>query len=397
MRPHRACLSSRHGSPLQPFAEGSVWTRGAKEMKAAASQAPAVCFADQMNYGRTAAEYAWKKEAGKEAYGGKKAGEAINANLKEYTPAVYIVGPNQPTQKVTFVNAAGEPQPAGESGNLQEPFNAVPMPLVALVPSGRLSPLGTDEEVVILQYLPNGKIRMWEMWRLKGSEGAYTFRFGAYVEDTTVWDGIFTNGWGARACGLACMGGLITMQDIGEVLRGGAIKHALGLSLMVTLPSFVGPATRCDAVPGENTHEYLENGTTPNPAFGSVDGVAEGTRLRMPPGSTAAEHGLTKPLEVALFNAMRDYGIIINDKSGTPSFYIQSPVSMGSPYHPCLVNPFAGATALNPGQYGYVNEIAPSWMTDPTTPTLAERISTESGMWFKQPWEIMEVCEAQTS
>ena len=79
--------------------------------------------------------------------------------------------------------------------------------------------------------------------------------------------------WGARATGLALIGGVITMADY----EHGVIPHALAISVPVASNKAVWPATRTDG-PGSAT-----------PSGDLRDAVDEGARLDSQRTTTAPE------------------------------------------------------------------------------------------------------------
>jgi hypothetical protein len=401
--------------PFSPFSPSGIFTRNMESHPLASSQTYAKRLANQLSYSNP--NYTYNGEAAPKffGYGGTGWGESAvgfqtTANIEKFTPSVFVVPAGQPTEKVTLVNSAKEAQPAGYDNNLQASFNAVPMPTLSLVPAGVLTAGGTDKEICIIQ----GN-QMWEMWKLEYVGGlGWTFEFGAYVGPGSMhgaasaideWNGIFTPGeggqiFGARASGLALIGGLISLQDLLEVLKAGTvagvspIKHALGIAIPVTGKPLEGnhaaPATRNDTannVPAE--HEGKAN-----PASPYVDEVPEGTWCTFPAASRPSEYGITKPLAAAIYEAIRVYGLFVNDGSGDGVFYIESPVSLGSPYCYAKANPFAGASAVS-GAYKYANEIAPSW-PGPAIP-LTEPQSGTTSFLSKQPWQELQLLEPFSS
>jgi hypothetical protein len=404
MRVGRAFAAGRWQSPLSPFAPGGIFTRDMTSHALAASQVFARQLGNQLSYANPLYSYDGKPAPSFYGYAGIGYGQNTNgfqtvANIQTFTPALFIVPAGHPTEAVTYVNSLGEAQPPGAGHNLQASFEAVPVPILAKVPSGRLTAEGTDKECVIWQP-STGK--MWEMFRLEGKPGAWTFQYGAFIGPGSThgangapgeWDGIFGAGeggqiYGARASGLAAIGGSISLQDLVEVLRGGPIRHALSLSLPVTENAHVAPATRNDSI--ANVPEKHEGAA--NPAYPRVDQVPEGSWFTFPAASKPGDFGITGALAIAVFEAIRVYGVFINDGSGACSFSIESPVSLGSPYCYAKVNPFAGATEAQPG-YVYANTIAPGSWADATLPTLQERITGTASIWMKMPWKELQLLE----
>ncbi len=369
------------------LAPNNVFSRNVTALAAAEDQTPAKRAANQLEYSHAA--YSYNGEPAPKFYGyeGIGYGTSLNpkANITTFTPSLFVVPGTTPTQKVTYVNPAGEPQPPGTATNLQGTWENVPMPDVTKVPAGALVAGGTDKELAV--WRPSTD-EYWEFFKLEGEPGAYKAHYGGYIPEVSKWNGIFPHLWGARACSLMLMGGVITMQDLFEVLQGKKIKHALALVLYVTKAGGpVPPATRCD----EEENTVAEHEGQPNPAKGTVDAVAEGTRLRLPPTAKPGEYGLTKLLEVAVFEMAREYGIIVVDQ-GSVQFDIECPVASGSPYAFNVYNPLAGAPA-EWGSFPYI----PGSMTKEGLGHFEEAISGPGNAFAKQPWQIAEVVVAQSS
>jgi hypothetical protein len=74
--------------------------------------------------------------------------------------------------------------------------------------------------------------------------GEYKCAYGSYTNEASEWNGICPNEWGAKACGLAAVGGSLTLSDVTRVLRGGKIGHALGLNVICTKLPALAPSIR---------------------------------------------------------------------------------------------------------------------------------------------------------
>jgi hypothetical protein len=304
-----------------------------------------------------------------------------------------VVPAAQPTQKVTLLEHVGEDE------TLREAWEHVPMPTLSQVPSGSLwTPEGTDKWVAVWQPSTG---RYDEFWNTGGTEGAWTAKYGGTIFGVSNWDGIFTNGWGVRATGLALLGGMISIQDIIEVLLGGQIQHALAVGLPVTeAPGEEGPiapATRHDAQANNSStipKGFPEEGK-PNPAAGTVDGVAESNWFRLPPSAQPSEYGISatvEPLATAIFIAMREYGFFIADSgSSAPHMNVESMQSAGSPYSYAKINPFRTGTPAewNPGKYKWAASLV-----DPSLPLLKEE---PKNLLKKMPWQLIERIEPRSS
>lgn len=397
MRAFRSAQGIREANPFPQASPASIFSRRHQNDARDADQTEAHKLANQLAYSNPA--YSWDGKAGPSffgylgmGYGGVPLGFSTTSNVKNFTPSLFKVPANQPTEQWLYVKANGEAQPAGTSENLQGYFNAVPTPNVAhLTVAGGLTATGTDGEVCI--YRPATD----EYWEVFGFDrptpaGGHTFQYGGYIPNFSTWNGVFPtlgNGqvYGARASGIMAIGGTITWQDLIEVLRGGKIKHALSIGVM----GAAGPSNLAHRAPAkrndtrENVFPKLADGITPNPAFGTIDCVREGLWCCFPKASSPAEYGITRTLEVAVYEAIREYGLVVNDVSGANAFSWEYPGALGSRYSWAAVNPLAGDTDF----VALDAEIPGSW-TDASLPILSEHLSGTASIYAKQPWQTLE-------
>lgn len=215
-----------------------------------------------------------------------------------YSVPVYVVGPDQPTQRVTLDVSAPD---------LQTQFNAVPIPADAQAASG------TDEHMTVWQPSTD---KLWEFWKMQLESDGWHARWGGEMDDVSTNPGYFThsgitNDWGASATSLPLLGGLVTEAD----LRRGYINHALAISLVQTEQNcWSWPAQRTDGATAATA------GTTPIP---------EGMRFRLDPTINLASLNLP-PLTRMLAQAAQTYGMVVRDKGGAVAFYGEDPKSMSS-------------------------------------------------------------------
>ena len=400
MRVARALQSGQGQAPLFLFAPNSIFTRKlASNATLATDQTPGLKLANQLSYANPNYSYDGSPAPSFYGYsgmgfGGVSGGNAAKFNFATFTYPLYVVDSTVPTQTVTYVESDGvTPQPPGTAANLQSFFNAVPVPDVTKIPQGQIPANGTDGFAIVWRPSTN---ELWEMWVFRGSTGSYTFRYGGYVPNVDTFNGIFPHGWGANASGLVAGGGVITIQDVVDVLNGLPIQHAIEVSLPVTGGSHVPPATRNDPTQESNVVQFEADGTTPNPAFGLVDWVPEGTWCRFPaslnPASAMPGAG---PIALAIATAIRDYGLFVDIATGTPGstiFYLEDARVLGSPYSWAKVNPFAGSTGAAAGYYdSYINNhVSASW-TDPTLPKVTEVLNGTNSVLSQIPWQDLQV------
>lgn len=327
----------------------------------------------------------------------------VSANWKSFTPAFYTVPSNQPRVKVWLVKSASSEEvrsKAEDPTNLAPQWLSVPVPTSGLIPNaGQIWPEGTDKETV---FYCASTDEYWEFWgfsKFAAGEhaGEYKAGFGSYIANISQSNGVQPNNWGARASGIAATSGNISHADLVRVLRGGKIGHALGLALVVTKASHLAPATRND------THENTAGTAETNPAFGNVDAVPEGAWFAFPAASSASEfiNIVTEPIAAAIYEAIREYGLFINDTSVTSSaFYISDPRVLGTPYADTTVNPFAGYAGTEPNPTAIaekINAFVPGSWTDGTLPVIKENFLNNKSVFTKIPWRKLEQLAPRSS
>lgn len=390
--------------PSQLFGPSSIFREPAALLALASSQELKEKLANQLFYGNPE-QAAANKFFGYSGMGwnGSPWGFYTSLAFKEYSNPLYVVTAATPRVKVWLVKSEKsgpeeELQEEGWGSNLQGAFVSVPMPNPALTIKGRLEPGGTDRAFVVWCQDTD---EMWELERagifLEGPHaGEWKFNAGGYIHPVSQSNGIPPNGWGASASGLGILGGNISMSDLVNVLRGKPIGHAIGIAVAVTLsPEFVPPATRADTKGKSNATQFLEDGITPNPAFGLVDAVPEGLRCRFPPASRASEFGISPPLAKAIYEAIREYGIFVRDGAGNSEFYLNDPRSLYSPYSDTLIDPFAHTT--NEGVQKYLEElVTPAQLaewSDPNLEVFTEQFAGNKNLLNKMPWRSLEQVE----
>lgn len=402
-------------SPLSIILPTSIFSRPVTGLAAAASQVPAKKMANQLRYNVGAPGTFYN-------YSGVGYGGTVRANITNYTPSLFVVPAGAPTSKVRYINAyteSGEPWPEGDNNNLQSSLLSVPLPILSSVPSGRLvmnEAENQDSEITIWQPTTG---QLWEMAAFDtviyggkahpstppSGYAATCGYYAGYLAGTSAWDGVWPHlEWGSRATGLFMHGGVITLQDLVEVLEGKKIKHALVVEAQAVAAEVCAPAIRHDTTPATNTLQLIPAGDPeegkPNPAFGTVDAVAEGRWFRFPPASNASEHfnRATEPLAWAIYEAIREYGMFVGDGSAAPTFQIEPPIAMGSPYAFNKVNPLANAEGSgwpSKKQLEYV----PAGMTNAGLlyKHFAENLNGTSSVFTKQPWLELESIEPRAS
>jgi hypothetical protein len=395
MRVARTLQSGQGQAPLFLYGPNNIFTRKlASNAPLNGDQSPALKMANQLSYGNTNYSYNGSPAPSFYGYSGTGYGGAPFINYWQYTIPVYIVSSTVPTQTVIYVEGDGvTPQPPGTAANLQNFFNAVPVPDVTKIPQGQIQATGTDGHACFWRPSTN---ELWEMWRFNGSPGNYVFQYAGYTASANTFNGIFPHDWGARATSLAAGGGLIMIQDIVDVLNGLPIRHAIGVELGVTANATIAPATRNDTT--STTPQFAPDGTTPNPAYGFVDGVAESTWCRFPasfnPASAMPGAG---PIQLAMATAIRDYGMFVMDGGNGSRFNVEDTRVLGTPYSYAKVNPFAGSTGAAAGHYDTrTNQYVPSTWTDAALPKITELLDSTS-IVSEIPWQNLQMLQPFSS
>jgi hypothetical protein len=395
MRVARAVQSGQGQAPLFLYGPNNIFVRKlASNAPLNSDQTYALKMANQLSYGHTSYSYNGAPAPSFYGYSGTGYGGPPFINYWQYTIPLYIVDSTVPTQTVTYVESNGvTPQPAGAATNLQSHFNAVPVPDVTKIPQGHIQSIGTDGHACFWRPSTN---ELWEMWRFSGTPGNYVFQYGGYTSSANTFDGIYPNVWGARATSLAAAGGLITIQDLVDVLNGLPIRHAIGVALAVTANAHTAPATRNDS--SSSTPQYAPDGVTPNPSYGFVDAVAEGTWCRLPASfDPVSQMPGAGPIQLAIATAVRDYGLFVMDSSSGCRFNVEDARVLGSPYSYAKVNPFAGSTGAAAGNYDtHTNQYVPSDWTDAALPKITEIIDTPN-IASKIPWQYLQMLQPFSS
>lgn len=234
---------------------------------------------------------------------------AASVNTTTFTAKVIVTPPDQPLVPVTL----RDPVRAANSPALVQVF-ATGLPIPAdfdTTPDGDMHGVFWQPDYVHPTLGRQG--RYWEAWGLKReADGSWSALWGGRVNGTrenkghfSWWtydgykastpghpDSTYVEGtWGATATSLPLAPSIITEED----LTVGRIDHALGLIVYdARASSFVWPAQRTDG----------GSGTIP---------VKEGMRFRFAPGAVAPA-GL-HPVARLIFDAARDYGLIVNDRT----------------------------------------------------------------------------------
>jgi hypothetical protein len=212
---------------------------------------------------------------------------------------VYVVDASTPKVPVKLV---------GEDGR-ESPYTNLAKDLAALggvrVPANFQVSLGTDWSAVIYDKSTDTMVEGWR-WRKYGT--GWAFSWGAVIKNASTHPGVIARGinsdggyegQGARASGLALAGGTATSAEIAS----GVIPHKIAVAIYRASNEYKAPATRTD---GDRIGaEYIK----------------EGQIFRFPKNITInpAWSAATKALVIAI----RDYGLIVSDTSGSLSLTVR--------------------------------------------------------------------------
>ena len=251
----------------------------------------------------------------------------VNVNIHEYTPPLFIVGPDQPTVRVKVVDWD---KPGWTFAPLQEQWLAVPLP-----DDFKPSP-GTDQEAIV--YQPATK-HYWEFW-LTRKTGAKTHnsagrevdewgaRWGGCIEDLSKNPGYFPptkDGckFGTTATSLPFLAGLITIDD---QLRG-EINHSVEIVIPETLmwDYWSYPARRSDGYTALEKNHYV---------------IPEGATFRLP-ADLDLDKLVPDPYARMIAKAVQKFGMVVCDKGGAVVFRCENPAGRYAvdPYGWILRNP----------------------------------------------------------
>lgn len=308
-------------------------------------------------------------------------------NFLEFTNPLWVVPYGQPEERVTLVKEEGAEE-TPRSKEVQEAFGEyVPLPLVSEIPKGYVASPGSDSSAIIWQPSTD---RLWELHRLHrfaaGPQvGEWKAGAGRRQLKASEWDGIVQVGESSlSASGLSGMAGAMLLSEIEAILRGNADEfgHALRIALPETAEEHVPPATKNDS----------KDPTGPN-------AIPEGTWVRFKPGSTAAEHDITRPLAVAFYNTGVKRGFYVSDSSGVPDFYMGGVWTLFSPYCDSTINPLAGATfnGLNEFLDEDTTEAQRKRYTDPDLDAFTGELNGAEGILQEMPWSTIELLAPRSS
>lgn len=396
----------------------SIYREPAAGISASSSQVYKEKLANQLFYNRAAQSGKYYGYSGL-GYGGASEANAVFLDWQNFTFPLYVVRPVSPRAKIYLVKEGGAEETLQEetAGNkaVIEGLSSVPLPTLALLPHGAIPAIGSDAPAII--WSP-GTDELWEMHRLSRfktgpHEGAWKCGGAHYQANASQWNGIPAANTGFLSSSGLSQSSFITLADLVTVLRGGKIGHALGCAVPVRINAHLAPAFANDF--GPNSAPLLENGVTPNPAYvtpgpeypdqpegewkeGYADAVPEGLRCRFPPSSRASEFGMTRKPEIAIYEAIREYGLVVHDGSGkNAAFYLGDGRTLFTPYCDTGVNPFNGAGEFNNYINAGTSKAQREGWIDPTLTEMEGALNGTAGVLFNQPWRSLEQLEPRSS
>lgn len=268
-------------------------------------------------------------------------GSVASVNITSYSPPIYLVDDQQPTQAVMAVRAFDSSFNTWGVQPLMHELAAV------AIPSDMQPSAGTDQEVVI--YCPKTG-QYWEMWVTQSTGANITLAGGELVPQwQAAWGGymgpsnmggqdtLATNDghynyhyWstdksganmGVTATSIPFLAGIMTIAE----QRAGVINHALGFACPLTAPTFVYPAQRSDG------STAVANG-----------GIPEGTMFTFPATLDLTTFGMGS-YAMMIAKAVQKYGMVLWDTAGNVTFRAENP---GNRY---AIDPYWGPWGiLNP-------------------------------------------------
>lgn len=233
----------------------------------------------------------------------------IAVNYGDYSPPVYVVGPNQPTVRVL---AQRRSDPNWRFPPLQQQWRAVPLP-EDLHPA-----LGTDEEMVV--YQPSTS-RYWEFWQMEKTGGKtkdstgreveeWRAAWGGEIDDLRTNEGFFRPAaggakFGATATGLPYLAGLMTIKE----LRRGEIDHPLHFAIPeIRAKVWTFPAQRTDGVVDD------------------ANAIPAGVVFRFPQDLNLDAIPM-HPFARMIAKAIQKHGMILRDTAGAVVLYAENPAN----------------------------------------------------------------------
>ncbi len=240
-------------------------------------------------------------------------------NIDQYTPPLYIVGPDAPVMRVRTARSS---DPRWSFGPLQRQWTDVPRP-EDFRPSS-----GTDKDAII--YQPSTG-RYFEFWGLEPDTATDTgstakqlpnwqAAWGGRIDDLAKSPGYFLptsegHKFGVTATSLALLAGLMTIAE----QKAGTIDHVLHIALPETrLGAWVHPAQRTDG------------------AVDRPDAIPQGMLFRLPANIDLASLRLD-PFVRMIAEAVQKHGMIVRDTAGVVAFYAENPLPS-----PPLTHPYFG-------------------------------------------------------
>lgn len=226
-----------------------------------------------------------------ETYFGTSERPNLTVNHTNYAATMYVADSTDPIASFSTVNCQGKP-PGWDDKLLSSELSGVRVPPEA-VPDG-----SSDGPMVVYN---SDTRQVTETWvTTKTGPSSYTVCWGGSIDDAAASAGVFDQGYGVSASGLAQAGYTIRLQE----LLDGEIRHMIGIGLPEVAKDIVSwPATRTD---GRNDQPAL--------AMGQI--------LRLPADLDLDQLSLS-PLARLVAEAAQTYGIVVVDTSGALSIYSQ--------------------------------------------------------------------------
>lgn len=222
-------------------------------------------------------------------------------NSYQYSTPIYWVDSNTPKVPVAIVQNGNTLSSLALHQELQK---GVPIPVNALPAAG------TDGTITFIDV---DSLKLYEFWQFAKVNGQWQANWGGIINNVQT-DGVMpiVNGehWGATATSLPASAGMILLSE----LASGAIPHALAFAIPSPKYAFVSPANRSDG-DGDKL-------------------IPEGTAFKFPADIVIDPSWC--PMIKMMVTAVRDYGMILRDRSGCVNFYAEDPTQYGFKTDPYL-------------------------------------------------------------
>lgn len=226
----------------------------------------------------------------------------VSVNTHKYAPALYVAYNTDPVYNVVGWNCQNKYK------GWDTEFNRIMQNV--RIPADMLPDPSSDGTVSIYNPDANDVV---ELWQARKVDGQWQACWGGRITNADESLGVFPNGYGASASGLALWAGTIRAQEF----LNGRIDHVISLGIPRTKAGSISwPANRTDG------------GT-------SGTQLSIGQMLRLP-ASLDLDSMTMSPAAKTIAKAAQEYGIIITDTSGSVTFSGENSIALASNPYPTI-------------------------------------------------------------